>query len=106
MQWVDVDGSRVRVLRTDTESEGPPLLLINGMAARLEMWQPLCSAITDRPLLMFDFPGITGRPARDLPLEMPGLARWLGRLLDALDVESADVLGYSWGGVLAQQFAR
>ena len=106
MQWVDVDGSRVRVLRTDTESEGPPLLLINGMAARLEMWQPLCSAITDRPLLMFDFPGITGRPARDLPLEMPGLARWLGRPLDALDVESADVLGYSWGGVLAQQFAR
>ena len=107
MQCVDVDGSRVRVLRTRRESsEDPPLLLINGMAARLEMWQPLCAAIPDRPLLMFDFPGITGSPARDLPIEMPGLARWLGRLLDVLEVEKAVVLGYSWGGVLAQQFAR
>ena len=105
--WVDVDGSHVRVLRTrEGSSDDLPLLLINGMAARLEMWQPLSAALQDRPLLMFDFPGITGRPALDLPLDMPGLAQWSGRLLDVLEVEKADVLGYSWGGVLAQQFAR
>ena len=107
IEFVDVEGSHVRFMRTGYGPlTGPPLLLINGMGARLEMWQPLSSVMSDRSFLRFDLPGITGRPAHDLPLEMAGLARWLGRLLDALDIEKVDVLGYSWGGVLAQQFAH
>lgn len=104
---VDVDGSEVRVLMAGQgEPSCPPLLLINGMGVRLEMWQPLASRIPDRPLLMFDFPGVTGRPAHDLPLQMPGIAQWLARLLDRLEIDEVDVVGYSWGGVLAQQFTR
>jgi pimeloyl-ACP methyl ester carboxylesterase len=107
VDYVDVNGSQVRFSMAEARSpEGPPVLLINGLGARLEMWQPLSSAISDRTLLMFDFPGITGRAAHDLPLEMPGLARWLARLLDVLNISVVDVIGYSWGGVLAQQFAR
>jgi pimeloyl-ACP methyl ester carboxylesterase len=37
---------------------------------------------------------------------MPGLATWVTYLLDVLQIDDADVLGYSWGGVLAQQLAR
>lgn len=106
VQFVNVDGSRVRVARPEYLGDGPPLLLISGMGVRLEMWKSFSSALPNRALLMFDFPGITGSPALHLPLDMPGLAQWLARLLDAVNVETADVLGYSWGGALAQQFAR
>ena len=36
---------------------------------------------------------------------MTGLARLVGRLMDELGLPSADVLGYSFGGALAQQLA-
>ena len=37
---------------------------------------------------------------------MPALARLVTALLDALELERADVLGYSWGGGLAQELAH
>jgi poly(3-hydroxyalkanoate) depolymerase len=37
---------------------------------------------------------------------MPGLARTVERVLDALGYDRVDVLGVSFGGVLAQQFAH
>jgi poly(3-hydroxyalkanoate) depolymerase len=37
---------------------------------------------------------------------MPDLARLAARLLDHLDYHTVDVLGISWGGALAQQFAH
>jgi pimeloyl-ACP methyl ester carboxylesterase len=40
-----------------------------------------------------------------VPYRFPSLALLLGRLLDALDIDEVDVLGISWGGGQAQQFA-
>jgi pimeloyl-ACP methyl ester carboxylesterase len=37
---------------------------------------------------------------------MPGLARTLERTLDALGYDQVDVLGASFGGILAQQLAH
>jgi pimeloyl-ACP methyl ester carboxylesterase len=82
-----------------------PLLLLNGIGARFEMWLPFCDALARRPILLFDIPGISGNPAREFPNQMPGLAQWLTKLMDVMDVDEADVLGYSWGGLLAQQLA-
>jgi pimeloyl-ACP methyl ester carboxylesterase len=70
------------------------------------MWQPFAAALPGRRILMFDLPGITGGSAQSLPIDMPGLAVWLTQLMDALNIDDVDVLGYSWGGVLAQQLAR
>jgi pimeloyl-ACP methyl ester carboxylesterase len=54
---------------------------------------------------LFDIPGISGNPAREFPNQMPGLAQWSTKLMDVMNVDEADVLGYSWGGLLAQQLA-
>jgi poly(3-hydroxyoctanoate) depolymerase len=94
-------------LRVARIGEGEPLLLINGLGANLEMWQPLVRELGDeRELIAFDLPG-TGRSARPRwPLRMPQLARLVTDLLDQLDYGRLDVLGYSLGGIVAQELAK
>ncbi len=56
--------------------------------------------------MTFDIPGTGGSPLPALPYRFSTLARLAERLLDALGyVGAVDVLGVSWGGALAQQFA-
>jgi poly(3-hydroxyalkanoate) depolymerase len=98
--YVDVDGLRLRV---SIRGEGPPLLLITGVGANIEMWEPLLEHLNGYELIAFDAPGM-GRSSRtSLPIRMPALARIVVRLLDQLGYEQVSALGYSFGGALAQQ---
>jgi poly(3-hydroxyoctanoate) depolymerase len=94
-------------LRVARMGEGQPLLLINGLGANLEMWRPLVRELAgEREVVAFDLPG-TGRSTRPrLPLRMAQLARVVTELLDELGYERLDVLGYSLGGILAQELAH
>src|SRR6202012_1415063 len=81
-------------------------VLCNGIGASLDLLQPFVDALdADIPVVRFDVPGVGGSPAPDFPYTFPGLAWFLGTLLDALDYTEVDLLGISWGGGLAQQFA-
>jgi poly(3-hydroxyoctanoate) depolymerase len=55
---------------------------------------------------MLDEPAVGGWRQLGRPLRMPGLARLVVELCDALGETQVDVLGYSWGGALALQLAR
>ncbi|MGB8880305.1 MAG: alpha/beta hydrolase, partial [Solirubrobacteraceae bacterium] len=92
-------------LRIVRQGSGPPLLLINGLGATLEMWRPLVSGLGDREVIAFDLPGAgqSGRPL--LPLRMRGISGLVSDLIPRLGVERVDVLGYSLGGVVAQEVA-
>jgi len=83
-----------------------PLLLLNGIGAPLETWEPLRDRLAHRTTVAFDVPGTGGSPVSWFPTAIPGLARVLGALLDDLGIERSDVLGYSFGGAVAQEFAR
>ena len=96
-------GATVRVA---TWGQGPPLLLLNGIGGNIEMWEPLARRVPGRRLVMLDMPGTGESPALPVPLRMAGYARLVVRLLDQLGIEKTDVLGYSWGGALAQQLAH
>lgn len=101
--WIEVGGLRLRVRR---RGEGEPLLLITGIGANVEMWEPFVPRLPGRELIAFDAPG-TGRSQRPRrPLLMRELAEIAAGILDAVGVERADVLGYSWGGGLAQELAH
>jgi poly(3-hydroxyalkanoate) depolymerase len=103
---VDVGGQRLRVLVRSGDRHRTPLLLINGIGAALEAFDPLVAALDPaRPLIRFDAPGAGGSPVPSRPYRLAGLARTLLALLDDLGHERVDVLGISWGGALAQQFA-
>ena len=87
------------------DSRWPPLLLCNGIGARLELLQPFVDALDPRrAVIRFDVPGIGGSPEPVVPYSLWTSAPLLSDLLDQLGYEQADVLGISWGGGLAQQF--
>src|SRR5271165_4018704 len=83
----------------------PPLLLFNGIGASIELVEPFLDALDGPEAIIFDVPGVGGSPAPRLPYRPSTLARLSARLLDQLGHEQVDVLGVSWGGALAQQFA-
>lgn len=93
-------------LRTSRSGEGPPLLLINGLGAGIEMWNPFVRRIRDREVITFDLPGAGRSGHARWPLRMNQLAELVRDLLDRLDRERVDLLGYSLGGMLAQEVAR
>ena len=100
---------RGRVLRVDVrpgDPAWPPLLLCNGIGASLEVLQPFVDALDPRrEVIRFDLPGVGGSPLPVLPYHLVTLPALLAGLLDRLGHRRADVLGISWGGGLAQQFA-
>jgi poly(3-hydroxyalkanoate) depolymerase len=100
----DIGGQTLRVGVRAGDASRPPLLLFNGIGANIELVEPFLDAL-DARAIVFDVPGVGGSPAPSLPYRPWMLARLSARLLDALGHEQVDVLGVSWGGALAQQFA-
>jgi poly(3-hydroxyalkanoate) depolymerase len=102
----EVAGRTVRVgVREGTTAGALPLLLFNGIGANIELVEPFLAALPGPEAIVFDIPGVGGSPAPRLPYRLRGLARLAARLLDQLGHGPVDVLGVSWGGTLAQQFA-
>jgi poly(3-hydroxyoctanoate) depolymerase len=102
-----VDVGDVR-LRTSVRGTGAPLLLITGLGASLDLAAPFERQLVahGRQVISFDAPGVGGSTAYRVPRRMPGVARTVAGLLDALGHDRVDVLGVSLGGVVAQQLAR
>ncbi len=106
IQMLNVGGRVLRVATRDGNPGRPPLLLCNGIGGRLELFQPFVDALDPRRgVIRFDMPGIGGSPAPVIPYHLGTLAPLPTGLLDRLGYQQADVLGISWGGGLAQQFA-
>jgi poly(3-hydroxyalkanoate) depolymerase len=82
-----------------------PLLLLNGIGASLEMLMPFADALVDREIIAFDVPGSGKSEATILPYRLWMLSMLASGILDQLGYGRVDVLGVSWGGALAQQFA-
>jgi poly(3-hydroxyalkanoate) depolymerase len=108
---VRVGDVALRVAREPGTPGRPPLVFVNGLGANLELLEPFVTAFREVSrgqitTVRFDLPGIGGSPARWRPRRARGLASLLARLLTRLGYDQADVLGISWGGGLAQQFAH
>jgi poly(3-hydroxyalkanoate) depolymerase len=106
IRTLELPGRVLRVAVRAGNPQWPPLLLCNGIGARLELLQPFVDALDpQREIVRFDLPGIGGSPPPVIPYHLWTLAPLLSSLLDQLGYQQADVLGISWGGGLAQQFA-
>ncbi len=100
---VPVSGSELHVER---RGDGEPLLLIQGLGAGSMLWgEPFLAALGDGfELILFDNRGI-GRSGPCDDLTTASLGADAVAVLDALEIESAHVVGFSMGGMAAQELA-
>jgi pimeloyl-ACP methyl ester carboxylesterase len=85
--------------------EGPPLLLINGLGAHSAMWDTLERTLHGLRIVEFDLPGAGQSEVPWKPVSIKRLASLSQSILAHFEIDRADVLGYSMGGIVAQQLA-
>ena len=93
-------------VRVRVQGEGYPLLLLNGLTRALESWETFVDAMDGRTLISVDAPGVGASPITCGPLSIPQVADIAVSVLDHLNIDRTDVLGFSYGGAVAQQLAR
>ena len=86
---------------------GLPLLFLQHFTGTLDNWDP---AVTDalasgREVILFESAGI-GRSTGKVPDTIAGMAKHAFDFLDGLGLKTCDVLGFSLGGMVAQQMAQ
>ena len=86
---------------------GRPLLFLQHFTGTLDNWD---CAVTDplasgREVILFDSAGV-GRSTGKVPTTVAGMASHALDFLDALGLDNCDVLGFSLGGMVAQQIAQ
>jgi pimeloyl-ACP methyl ester carboxylesterase len=101
----------VRGLKLHTQrrrgSTRPPLLLLHGIGGSLDSWRPLLAALPDRDFVMVDSPGAGRSGVPSHPISMSAVADYVADVVRELGiVQPVDVLGYSLGGLVAQELAR
>ncbi|TXS92183.1 poly(3-hydroxyalkanoate) depolymerase [Parahaliea maris] len=106
MRYLQIEGVNVRTGIRPGAREGLALLIFNGIGAGLELLEPIITAMPNREIVTFDMPGSGSSTTPQRPWRMRNYARLAAQLLDRLGYEKVAVLGISWGGLLAQQFAR
>jgi len=88
--------------------DGPPLVLIHGFAGDALTWQFNLHALAaaGRRVLALDLPGHGASTAELGPADMPHLAGWILRALDALGIARAGLVGHSLGARVALAVAE
>ncbi len=87
--------------------QGPPMVLIHGLAVSGEMYAPVADQLAgDHLLIIPDLRGQGRSAAMPGPYCAARLAADVAGLLARLEVRQATVLGYSQGGPVALQLAR
>ncbi len=103
---INVNGQRLRIAIRAGKGTGTPLLLMNGIGVKLELLHPFVDALDPAiEIIRFDVPGVGGSPPPIIPHRFSTLALLVKQMLNQLGYKQVDVLGISWGGQLAQQFA-
>ncbi len=104
---VEIDRLKIRVvIKKVPTSSDTPLLLFNGIGANADLLMPLMRDLAPIECITFDIPGIGGSQAALLPMRFKALTKLSRKILDHFEYGEVDALGVSWGGGLAQEFAR
>ena len=87
--------------------KGNPILLFNGASDTMDAWDPsfIRSLSSNNTVIVFDSRRLGNTTAGSKPYSMQLLANDTAGLLDTLKIPKADVMGYSLGSFIAQQFA-
>lgn len=101
--YVAVEGQKIAYRKI---GDGAPLILINRFRGTLDVWDPLFLELLaeTHTVITFDYPGV-GYSEGELPLKSKDVAEDVMKLAKALELDTFDVLGWSYGGLIAQAVA-
>jgi poly(3-hydroxyalkanoate) depolymerase len=101
-----IQGVHIRAGVCRREGDALPLLLFNGIGGCMELLQPFVEQLKETTVIWYDTPGAGESQPPPFPWRPKHHALLAATLLDRLGFDRVNVLGISWGGMLAQQFAR
>ena len=90
-----------------TRGEGEPLLMINGFMSSMSLWDPLMieELAKQHQLILFDNRGVgLSTDTEENNTTIPQMADDAAGLLKALGIKKANILAYSMGARIGQQF--
>src|SRR3984893_16685916 len=103
-QFVEASGIRFAYRRFGRKG-GVPLLFFMHFTGTMDHWDP---AVTngfaqDREVILFNNAGVSSSSG-EVPASIEEMARHAAAFVDALGIKTLDALGFSMGGLIAQQF--
>jgi pimeloyl-ACP methyl ester carboxylesterase len=107
----DIQLEKVRVGDIDIAykmfGKGDPVILHSGASDNMDAWDPalLSKLSSNNTVIVFDYRGIGNTTSGTEPYSVQVLANDTAGLMDALKIQKANVLGYSLGTSITQQFA-
>lgn len=88
-------------------STGTPIVLLQHFTGGLDHWDPAFTdgLAQDREIILVDNAGV-GASTGETPSTIEGMADCIVDFVDALELGTFDLLGFSMGGMVAQAFAK
>ncbi|NML57667.1 alpha/beta fold hydrolase [Chryseobacterium cheonjiense] len=99
-QFAEINSNKIAYRKF---GNGKPLFFINRFRGIMDTWDPLFldSLAENNEIILFDYPGI-GSSEGELPLDIFEVADTVPSLADHLGIKKFNVLGWSYGGLVAQ----
>ncbi|HEY7227018.1 MAG TPA: alpha/beta hydrolase [Nitrososphaeraceae archaeon] len=113
-QTLNLHGIETKKIRVDDIEmaykifgKGSPILLINGYSAPLDFWDPTLveRLASNHTVITFDNRGIGNTTIGNKKFSIQQFAQDTSGLMDALKIKKADIIGWSMGGMIAQELA-
>lgn len=99
-KYIDVQG--VKIAYVDSGSDKPPLVFIHGLSSYTGFWSKQLDEFTDtHRVLALDLPGYGASARPDAPCTPPWYSEVVFDWLDALEIDTASLVGHSMGGQIA-----
>lgn len=102
-EYVTVDSLRIRYL---VSGHGSPILLVHGVGEFLEVWKTNIADLSRQfTVYALDLPGhgLSQKPKTDFTLGYS--VKFIARFLETMNIEKANLIGHSLGGVVCMGFA-
>ena len=104
MPFTDVGDARIHYELSGPKT-GEPVLLIMGLGWDMSGWDPMLPYLKGYRVLRFDNRGAGSSDAPDKPYSIEGMAGDTLKVMDAVEMPSANVYGASLGSMIAQEIA-
>src|SRR6202040_1920594 len=104
-QFVEANGIRFAYRRFG-KSGGVPLVFNQHFTGTMDHWDPAVTdgLASDREVILFNNAGVSSSSG-EVPTSIEGMAANAGAFVGALGLSKVDVLGFSIGGLVAQEIA-